>query len=121
MKALFITTAAIEVGAGLALLCCPSPAMVFLLGTPLGGPVGSTVARIGGAGLLSLGLSCWIARSDGPSRTAKGLVAAMTFYNAAAVAILAFAGIGFGLHGLALWPAVALHSAMLIWSAVCLR
>ena len=39
----------------------------------------------------------------------------MTFYNAAAVAILAFAGIGFGLHGLALWPAVVLHTAMLIW------
>jgi len=36
-------------------------------------------------------------------------------YNIPASAILAFAGIGFGLHGVALWPAVVLHAAMGVW------
>jgi hypothetical protein len=33
----------------------------------------------------------------------------------------AFAGIGFGLHGVALWPAVVLYSVMTIWCVVSLR
>jgi hypothetical protein len=121
MKSLLVTTAGIEMGAGLALLCCPSPAVLFLIGAPLEAPVGLTVARIGGAGLLALGFTCWTARNDSQSRTARGLIVAMIFYDVAAAAILAFAAIGFGLHGLALWPAAVLHTAMLVWSAVCLR
>jgi hypothetical protein len=93
---------------------------MFLVGAPLEAPVGLTVARIGGAGLLALGLACWFARGDSQSRAARGLLAAMMFYDAAAAAILAIAGIGFGLHGLALWPAVVLHTAMFTWCAVCL-
>ena len=42
-------------------------------------------------------------------------------YNVAAVAVLVFAGIGFGLHGVPLWPAVVLHSVMTIWCVVSLR
>jgi hypothetical protein len=36
-------------------------------------------------------------------------------YNVAAVVVLAFAGIGFGLYGVALWPAVILHAVMTVW------
>ena len=121
MKTLHTVTAVIELGAGLALLCVPSPVGVLLLGSPLDTPTALSVARVGGAGLLSLGVACWLARGDSESRAARGLVAAMLLYNVGAVAILAFAGIGFGLHGVALWPAVVLHAVMTVWCVACLR
>ena len=120
MKTLQTVTAVIELGAGLALLSFPSPFAVLLLGSPLDTPVALTAARVGGAGLLSLGVACWLARADSQSRAAKGLVAAVLLYDVAAVAILAFGGLGFGLHGVALWPAVVLHAVMTIWCVACL-
>ena len=120
MKTLHVT-AVIELGAGLALLCFPSTTVALLLGSPLDTPTALTVARVGGAGLLSLGVGCWLARGDSQSRAARGLLAAMLLYDVAAVAILAFAGIGFGLHGVALWPAVVLHAVMTLWCVACLR
>jgi hypothetical protein len=39
----------------------------------------------------------------------------MVFYNLAADAIFAFAGLSAGLVGVALWPAVALHAVMTVW------
>src|SRR5215469_15879730 len=121
MKTLHTVTAVIELGAGLALLCFPSPVVALVLGSPLDTPTALSVARVGGAGLLSLGVACWLARGDSESRAARGLGAAMLLYNVGAVAILAFAGIGFGLHGVALWPAVVLHAVMTVWCVVCLR
>jgi len=121
MKTLQTVTAVIEMGAGLALLCFPSTTVALLLGSPLDTPSALTVARVGGAGLLSLGVACWLARGDTQSRATRGLVAAMLLYDVAAVAILAFAGIGFGLHGVALWPAVLLHAVMTVWCVTCLR
>ena len=47
-----------------------------------------------------------LARDDTESRTTRGLVVALLTYNLVATAVLAFAGIGLGLHGVALWPAV---------------
>ena len=100
MKTLHTVTAVIELGAGLALLCCPSATVALLVGgAPLEAPAALTVARVGGAGLLALGVACWLARVDTQSPTTRGLVAAMLLYDVAAVAILAFAGIGFGLRG----------------------
>jgi hypothetical protein len=49
------------------------------------------------------------------------LVAAVLLYDVAAVALLAFAGIGFGLRGVALWPAVVLHAVMTVWCVVYLH
>jgi Kef-type K+ transport system membrane component KefB len=121
MKTLQTVTAVIELGAGLALLCLPSMTVALLLGSPLDTPTALTVARVGGAGLLSLGVACWLARDDSHSPAARGLLAAMLLYDVAAVAILAFAGIGFGLHGVALWPAVVLHAVMTFWCVACLR
>jgi hypothetical protein len=121
MKTLQTVTAVIELGAGLALLICPSATVALMVGAPLEAPAALTVARVGGAGLLALGVACWLARGDTQSRASRGLVAALWVYDVGAVAILAFAGIGFGLRGVALWPAVVLHAVMAIWCIVCLR
>lgn len=115
MKPLLTATAIIEGTTGVALVLLPSWTVALLLGSPLEQPVAVLVARVGGAGLLSLGIACWLARGDAQSRAPAGLVAAMTLYNIAAVALLAHAGIGLGLNGVGLWPAVALHVAMAVW------
>ena len=113
--------AVMELGAGVALLCCPSATAALLVGAPLEAPAALTVGRVGGAGLLALGVACWLARDDTQSRAARGLVSAMVLYNLGAVVILGAAGIGSQPVGVALWPAVMLHAAMAIWCTVCLR
>ena len=94
MKHLLTLTAVIEVGAGVALVALPSLLVTLLLGSALDTPAAVTVGRVAGAALLALGVACWLARHDGRSRAATGLVAAMLLYNLAAVSILASAGIG---------------------------
>jgi len=121
MTILQTASAVIELGAGLALLCCPLAAATLLIGAPLEGAAAFTVARVCGAGLLSLGVACWLARGDTQSRAARGLIAAMLIYDVAVAALLAFAALGWGLHGVALWPAVVLHGVMSVWCVACLR
>ena len=116
--ALQSATAVIEAGAGVALLSFPSDAAKVLLGAPLDSPDALTVARIGGMALLTLGAAFWLARGDARSRASKGLIAAMVLYNLGATVILAAFGIESRRVGVALWPAVVLHTAMTVWSIV---
>ena len=117
----FLTlTAIIEAATGLALIAMPTIVVRLLLGAEISG-ASIPLGRVAGAALLALGVACWLARNDRQSRTARGLVVAMLVYNIVATAVLAFAGIGLGLHGVALWPAVVLHAVMAIWCIVCLR
>jgi hypothetical protein len=118
---LLTLTAVIEMGTGLVLVALPSFLVTLLLGSSLDAPAALTVGRLAGAALLALGVACWLARHDGRGRAVTGLVAAMFLYNLAAVSILASAGIGSGLGGVALWPAVVLHAAMAVWCIACLR
>lgn len=115
MKYLLVTTALLELGAGLALATLPSAMVTLLLGSPLEASAAVTLGRLAGAALLSLGVACWLARGDAQSRAVRGLVAAMLLYNLAAVGLLASAGIALRLMGVALWPAVALHAVMAVW------
>jgi hypothetical protein len=112
---LFTATAVIELGAGLALLTCPSATAGLLLGAPLEASASLTVARVAGAALLALGVACWLARGDAHRRAARGLVAAMVLYNFGVAVILGAAGIRSQPVGIALWPAVMLHAAMTVW------
>jgi hypothetical protein len=121
LKLLLFITALIEAGAGAALLLAPEMLSMVLLGTTLDGPAALVVARIAGAALLSLGIACWIARKDVGSAAARGVVAAMLFYNLATSLALAYAALGLGLTAIALWPCVLLHATLAAWCAVCLR
>jgi hypothetical protein len=120
MKNLLTASAALEIGAGVSLLGLPSATAALLIGAPLQTPVSLIVGRVGGAGLLALGVACWLARRDARSLAARGVVAAMSVYNVAACAVLAYAGIGYGLHGVALWPVAVLHAVMGVWCATSL-
>jgi hypothetical protein len=118
MKRLLIVTALIELGAGLALLCCPSATVGLLLGSPLEAPAAVVLGRVAGTALFALGIACWCARYDTQSHARRGLVSAMVLYNLGAVVILGSAGIQ--LRGIALWPAVVAHAVMTVWCIVCL-
>jgi hypothetical protein len=117
-RLLLVASAAIEAGAGLTLIILPSVAVMLLFGSPLDTPAGIAVGRVAGVALLALALACWRARHGGENHATRGLIAAMLLYNCAVGLILAFAGIGSGLVGIALWPAVVLHAAMAVWCIV---
>src|SRR5438034_10093222 len=121
MSRLLKLTAIIETATGLGLMATPYVVVRLLLGSQLDTSAAVMLARVAGAALLALGVACWLARDDTKSRAARGLVVAMLMYNIPATAVLAFAGIGLGLHGVALWPAVVLHAAMGAWCVACLR
>jgi hypothetical protein len=118
---LLTLTAVIETAAGLALVALPSVPVRLLFGSSLDTSTSLTVGRWAGAALLAMGVVCWLARHDGQSRAATGLVAAILLYNLAIVVLFAYAGLGSGLVGVALWPAVVLHAAMAAWCIACLR
>ena len=119
--ALQSATAVIEAGAGFALLSFPSNAARLLLGAPLDAPGALTVARVGGMALLTLGAAFWLARGDAQSRASNGMIAAMVLYNLGAALILGAFGIGSQRVGVALWPAVVLHTAMTAWCVMIVR
>jgi len=114
-RALFIATAVIEVGAGLALLVSPALTVPILIGEPFDTAADTVVGRVAGAALLALALPSWVARNEDHSKAATGIVSGLLLYNAGAATVLAYAGMGLRLSGIGLWPVVALHVAMAVW------
>lgn len=117
---LLIVTAFIEVGAGLALLILPSGPLALLLGESVTAPEALLVGRLAGAALLSLGVASWLARADQEGPALSGLMTGILIYDGAAAALLGYAGFGLRMAGVALWPAVVLHTVLGIWCVVCL-
>jgi hypothetical protein len=121
MKRLLILTALIEVPTGLGLIVAPTVVVQLLLGSSLDTSIAVLLGRVAGIAVFALGLACWLARDDAQSRAARGLVVAMLLYNAAVAALLVYAGICLGLHGIAIWPVVVIHAIMAVWCTACLR
>jgi hypothetical protein len=114
-RSLLSVTGALEAATGMVLLVAPSVVVELLLGAVPGTPAGMTVSRVAGVALLALGVACWLAREDAAGRAAKGLLAAMLFYNVAVVAILVLAWTNSGLFGIAFWPVVLAHTGLAAW------
>jgi hypothetical protein len=120
-RSFLIVTAVIELATGFVLVAFPSLLATLLLGASVEGPVAMTLTRVAGVALLSLGVACWLARDDGSSRAARGLLGAMVLYNVGVATVLAYCGVALGLSGLGLWPVVLLHVGMSVWSVMCVR
>ncbi|HXQ69908.1 MAG TPA: hypothetical protein VN844_05455 [Pyrinomonadaceae bacterium] len=114
-RPLFIVTAVAEIGAGLGLMVSPSLVASILIGAPFDTAADAVVGRVAGSALLALGLICWLARNDGQNSATSGIMLGMLLYNAVVVVVLAYAGIGWRLSGIGLWPTVVLHTAMSVW------
>ena len=77
MHNLLVVTAVLEGATGLVLMTLPSRLATLLLGSTLDEPAALTLARVAGVALAALAVTCWLARHDGQSRAARGLVGAM--------------------------------------------
>lgn len=119
-KHLFVATTLVEAGAGLALLFVPRTVLGLLLAIPQPSPEALLVGKVGGAALLAIGISCWLARDDRGSPSQHGLLCGMLVYNVAVCVLLGYAGSMHQMVGVVLWPAVVLHTALAIWCALCL-
>lgn len=137
LKAFFITTAALEVGAGITLILAPLQAAKLLLGTSPNDPAAVVIEKIAGCALIALALANWLARNDDQNAAARGIVWGMVVYNLGVVAVLILIALApFGQAqiqpqlqpqhllsqtvGVLLWPAVILHILMSIWCGLCL-
>ncbi len=117
---IWIATAILEVGTGLALLVVPSVPLALLLGLKQASPEAIFVGRVAGAALLALGVASWLARGDRGSPAERGLLIGVLIYDAAAAGLLVYAALGLSMAGVALWPAVVVHAALALWCVVCL-
>ncbi len=114
MKCLLKTTGLLEAGAGLGLLTVPAVVVRLLLGAEISGAA-IPLGRVGGAGLLALGVACWLAQDDARSRDARAIISGMVIYNSGVAIVLGITGIQTPPGGILLWPAVILHAGMTVW------
>ena len=109
MRKLFMVTAVMEVAVGLGMLVLPSLVTAKLLGASVTTPLESVMTRLCGVIVLAVGVICWLVRDDERSHVARGVAGGLVLYDAGAVAILLYAGLGLGMSGALLWPAALLH------------
>ena len=120
IKSLLIVTALVEAGTGIALLVAPSVTVELLLGAGLASPQSLVLGRVAGVALISIGVTCWLARK-GESTTQKALVPALLICNVAVPVLLIYAAITLELRGILVCPARIPHVILAIWCVTCLR
>jgi uncharacterized membrane protein len=103
-RTLAVVAAAVELTTGSALIANPSLLVHLLIGASLSSG-GIAIGRVGGFGLLCLGLACWPSTS---AVTAQATLALFT-YNLLAGFYIGYLGVIGGFVGYLLWPAFALH------------
>ena len=112
---LLLVTAVLEVGTGLLLVVVPSVPLVLLLGVAQAALETFLIARLAGGALLAIGVMCWLGRRDDLNASQLAVLIGVLVYDVAAAGLLAYAGLFLNLAGLALWPAVVLHTALAVW------
>lgn len=102
-----------EAATGIMLLMFPSLVLRLLFGTESGGVdasgMGEVASRVAGMALVGLGVACWPSGESAP-QPLRGMLT----YGALATLYLAYVGIRGETVGPLLWPAVALHSILVI-------
>jgi len=119
---LLVAMSIVQFALGLALLLTPPSVARLLAGVDPTSPELAVVLRIAGLAALTIGAWCVLGRlseSGIPRSRPLDLVPGLVVYNGCAVAVIADATIR-GVHAPLLWPAWALHSALLVWSVACL-
>jgi hypothetical protein len=108
-RMLVALSSAIEAATGVALIADPTFVVRVLLGAGLSG-AGIAVGRVGGLGLLSLGLACWPGGDDATAQATRALFT----YNLLAAVYLGYLRVGGGFDSYLLWPACALHALLAV-------
>ena len=82
----------LETLTGLGLLLDPAGGTLLFFGSSVEG-AGLAIARVGGGGLLALGIACWLARRTPTSPASVGVAWAYLVYNVVTCVTLAWAGV----------------------------
>lgn len=101
----------LETVAGLGLLVDPAGGASALFGSSIEGP-GVAIGRIGGGGLLALGIACWLARKTPTAPASVGVAWAYLVYNVLTCATLVWAGVAFGAGSAPALAAAVLHGVL---------
>jgi len=101
----------LETVTGLALLVDPAGGASVLFGSSMEG-AGVAIGRIGGAGLLALGIACWLARKTPMSAASVGVGWAYLVYNVIACVTLAWASFALGGASVPALGGAALHGVL---------
>jgi hypothetical protein len=100
-------SAAIEMATGVALIASPNLVAGILLGADLSA-AGAAIGRVGGFGLLCLGLACWPHREGVNARATWALL----LYNLLAAIYLGYLSVGGLFVSKILWVAFGLHALL---------
>jgi hypothetical protein len=117
---LLTIAAVLECLAGLALITAPGAIAGLLIGSGLN-VAGSIISRIGGFGLLALGVACFGARAESSGSARSGTLIAITLYNiSAGLFLIACAGMA-ETRGIVLAVAGSIHLGLGLAGTVLLR
>src|SRR5258705_3324153 len=103
-------TAITEAATGLALMIDPPAVTQWVLGAQVSGAA-VALGRVGGFGLLSLGMACWPGRNGASAPAFR----AMLSYNLLVTLYLVYLGVRGEWVGRLLWPAAALHIVVTVF------
>ena len=101
----------LETVSGLGLLLDPAGGASALFGSSMEG-AGVAIGRIGGGGLLSLGIACWLARKTPTSPASVGVAWAYLAYNVVTCVTLAWASVALGGGSLPALGGAVLHGVL---------
>ena len=101
----------LETVSGLGLLLDPAGGASALFGSSMEG-AGVAIGRIGGGGLLSLGIACWLARKTPTSPASVGVAWAYLAYNVVTCVTLVWASVALGGGSLLALGGAVLHGVL---------